>query len=141
MLTFGQWTLVLGVALGIVGTLFVQHLLPSKGPTYHYPIYVAKSAHALISGSDCVMDNDGNVWISGTVSAPADSGVLKIGGFANYGNVGQSKFPNNAPSVPTYFDTYDPAYQNDLTGTFSLEVVTNSTSDRPKYCWVTAHYM
>ena len=57
------------------------------------------------------MDNDCNIWISGTVSTPADSEVLKIGGFANYVNTGQSKFPNNAPSVPTYFDTYDLAYE------------------------------
>lgn len=133
--------LVVGIVLGIFGTLAYRDFFPAPDPINHYPIYVAKSARSLISGSDCVMDADGNIWISGTVSAPADSGILKIGGFANYGNSGQSKFPNNAVSVPTYFDTYDPAYQDNLTGTFSLEVVVNSTSDRPKYCWVTAHYM
>ncbi len=145
LLTFGQWTLVLGVALGIVGTLFVQHLLPSNGPTHHYPIYVAKDARSLISASDCATDGDGNYWISGTVNAPPGSGILKISGFVNFGNQGQSKYPNNVPSVYAYFDTNDPTYQPDSGGAFAVEVsltfagIANQTG--AKYCWVTAHYM
>ena len=147
LLSLGEWTLVFGVGLGIIGTLFVQHLFPASGPTWNYPVYVSKSARSLITASSCVRAYDGTYWITGNINAPPDSGILKINGLVNFGNIGQSKYPNNVPSVYTYFDTNDPAYQTDGggSGDFFVNVDPGAAGiaelNAVRYCWVTARYL
>ena len=71
---------------------------------------------------------------------------MKIGAYVNFGNIGQSKFPDNVPGWYTYFDTNDPNFGSQGSGIlgFAVKVDTNVSSESitgsPRYCSVFAKH-
>lgn len=134
-----------GIAVGVVGTLLVQHLFLNDGPPYVYRTHIARSARHLLEYASCEGDGHGGYVVSGWVIAPPDTGVLKINAFVNFGTVDQSSTPLNVPGWSAYFDTDDPSYGeqggNSLYFAVRVDASDVAVSGSARYCWVTAHYL
>jgi hypothetical protein len=135
---------IVGLVLGVAATVFVTNEIRGRDGPEMYPVRIQADSRGLLTNLNCLSVADGSYLVSGFVTAPPGSGILKIGSFINFGNTGPANSKNVQQSNSyAYFDTNDPDYQQPGSGTLYFNsIVDNSYNGTgpvvggptPKYC-------